>query len=426
MGQAEKLRELGLDVNKKIPEKLISDSDLRFMKHLIYFMFILFVVALIASSCSTSLSYDSNTSRRPYDYESTSLHADVIPFFYDDTLSVFLKVNREELLYTREFDKAPFTANLELIFNSQKWLLTDTLSNNSPRWIRQRFDLNKSENELDKSWVQYTVKDLNRNSSQAAMKEVENIVAWSIQENWPINKGFIAIGSQIAIITDGNTTWEVNHVIPKNKLPAPPYSSYRNPLDTLKAKPHSTIEDSWTVLEGAQVFTSPDKNLSLVIHGMSPEFPTLKNVRHLIESVRYISTRSEFSALLSASNPKMALDEFWLSCGKSPDKARRLIKTYYARVEEANLSFSGLQEGWRTDRGMIHIIYGVPQRVRRDYWTEVWTYGEEGKSNTLTFRFKRRLHDLDNNRYRLERSITYRSSWDRMVTSWRNGRVQND
>ena len=396
------------------------------MKHFIYFMFKLIVVVLLASSCSTSLLYDSHTTRRPYDYESTSLHAEVIPFYYDDTLSVFLKINREELLYTRELEKAPFTANLELTFNSQKWLLTDTLSNNSNRWIRQRFDLKNTSNELDNSWLQYTVTDLNRNSSQTAMREVETIVAWSIQENWPIHGGFIAIGSPISIITDVNSTWDVNHVIPKNKLPAPPYSSYRNPLDTIKAKPHSTIEDRWIVLEGSQVFTSPDKDLSLVIHGMPSEFPTLKNVRHLIESVRYIATRSEYSALLSASNPKVALDDFWLSCGKSPDKARRLIQTYYARVEEANLSFSGLQEGWRTDRGMIHIIYGVPNRVRRDYWTEVWTYGEEGTSNTLTFRFKRRLHDLDDNRYKLERSITYRSSWDRMVTSWRNGRVQHD
>ena len=247
-----------------------------------------------------------------------------------------------------------------------------------------------------------------------------------MEENWPIHNAFIPIGSQISIITDVNTTWDVDHVIPENNLPAPPYSSYRNPLDTIKARPHSTINDNWVVLDGSQVFTSHDKELSLVINGMSAEFPALKNVRHLIESVRYISTRSEFSALLKASNPKVALDEFWLSCGKSPEKTRKLIQTYYARVEEANLSFSGLQEGWRTDRGMIHIIYGVPNRVRRDYWTEIWTYGEEGTSNTLIFRFKRKIHDLDNNRYRLERSISYRNSWDRMVTSWRNGRVQND
>ena len=396
------------------------------MRYCIYFMFKLCGIVLIASSCSTSLMYDSTTTRRPYDYESTSLHVEVIPFFYYDTLSVFLKINREELLYTREFDKAPFTANLELILNSQKWLLTDTLSNNSSRWIRQRFDLKKSESELDNSWLQYTIKDLNRSSSQSAIKEVENIVAWNMEENWPIHNAFIPIGSQISIITDVNTTWDVDHVIPENNLPAPPYSSYRNPLDTIKARPHSTINDNWVVLDGSQVFTSHDKELSLVINGMSAEFPALKNVRHLIESVRYISTRSEFSALLKASNPKVALDEFWLSCGKSPEKTRKLIKTYYARVEEANLSFSGLQEGWRTDRGMIHIIYGVPYRIRRDYWTETWVYGEEGTTNTLTFRFKRKIHDLDNNRYKLERSITYRSSWDRMVTSWRNGRVQND
>lgn len=396
------------------------------MKYFIYLIFILFVIALITSSCTHSLISDSTSSRRPYDYESTSLHAEVIPFIYSDTLSVFLKVAREELLYTREFDMAPFIANLEITLNSQKWIIRDTLSSNSPRLIRQRFDLKNTDNELDLTWLKYTVNDLNRNSSVSAMEEVKKVIAWKTQENWPIDNGFISVGSQILIISDFNTEWDVKYVIPEKKLPAPPFSSYRNPLDTIKAKPHSSINNSWTVLEGCQVFTSPDQEINLVIHGMSAEFPALKNILHLIESVRYIATRSEFSVLLNASNPKIALDEFWLSCGKSPEKARKLIKTYYSRVEEANLSFSGLQEGWRTDRGMIHIIYGVPSRIRRDYWSEVWTYGEDGTSNTLTFRFRRTLHDLDNNRFRLERNMTYRSSWDRMVTSWRNGRVQLD
>ena len=395
------------------------------MKYFIYLIFILFVIALITSSCTHSLISDSTSSRRPYDYESTSLHAEVIPFFYSDTLSVFLKVAREELLYTREFDMAPFIANLEITLNSQKWIIRDTLSSNSPRLIRQRFDL-KNTNELDLSWLKYTVNDLNRNSSVSAMEEVKKVIAWNTQENWPIDNGFISVGSQILIISDFNTEWDVKHVIPENKLPAPPFSNYRNPLDTIKAKSHSSINNSWTVLEGCQVFTSTDQEINLVIHGMSAEFPVLKSILHLIESARYIATRSEFSVLLNASNPKKALDEFWLSCGKSPEKARKLIKTYYSRVEEANLSFSGLQEGWRTDRGMIHIIYGVPNRIRRDYWAEVWTYGEDGTSNTLTFRFRRTIHDLDNNRFRLERNMTYRSSWDRMVTSWRNGRVQLD
>ena len=396
------------------------------MRHLIWMSLKLTVVILAMASCSTSLLSDSTSSRRPYDFESTALHAEVIPFLHSDTLSVFLKVAREELLYTREYDKAPFVANLEITFNSQKWMLSDTLSGTSPRVIQRRFDLKESEDQLDKAWLKYTIKDLNRSSSLTALREVENIVAWDLQENWPTHNGFIAVGSQILIMTDVSNTWDVKHVVPSKKLPAPPFSNYRNPLDTLKARKHSTIKNRWTVLEGCQVFTLTDKETNLVIQGVTEEFPALKNVRHLIESVRYIATRSEYSALLNASNPKVALDEFWMSCGKSTERSRKLIKTYYSRVEEANLSFSGLQNGWRTDRGMIHIVYGVPNRVRRDYWTEVWTYGEEGTSNTLTFRFKRKIHDLDNNRYRLERNMMYRSSWDRMVTSWRNGRVQND
>ena len=75
---------------------------------------------------------------------------------------------------------------------------------------------------------------------------------------------------------------------------------------------------------------------------------------------------------------------------------------------------------------MIHIMHGVPNRVRRDYWNEYWTYGEEGTSNTLIYRFRRRSHELDNNVFKLERNIVFRSTWDRMVTSWRNGRVQRD
>ena len=238
------------------------------MRYWIYFMFKLFVIALIAASCSTSLIYDSTTTRRPYDYESTSLHAEVIPLFSSDTLSVFLKIAREELLYTREFDMAPFIANLELTFNSQKWIIRDTLSSNSPRLIRQRFDL-KNTNELDLSWLKYTVNDLNRNSSISAMEEVKKVIAWNTQENWPIDNGFISVGSQILIISDFNTEWDVKHVIPENKLPAPPFSNYRNPLDTIKAKPHSSINNSWTVLEGCQVFTSTDQEIRKMIRKRS-------------------------------------------------------------------------------------------------------------------------------------------------------------
>ena len=95
-------------------------------------------------------------------------------------------------------------------------------------------------------------------------------------------------------------------------------------------------------------------------------------------------------------------------------------------LEEANASFSGLVEGWRSDRGMVHIVFGVPQRIRRDTWNEYWIYGEEGTANALTFHFRKRRTLLDDNAYELQRSIQFRSVWDRGVSNWRNGRVRGD
>jgi GWxTD domain-containing protein len=287
-------------------------------------------------------------------------------------------------------------------------------------------DSKSVESQESSDWLDYVITDQNRNSSIKDAIEIRDVLVWNLHENWPMSGSNATIGTPIKIVSEDVITWNVSHVVPVKSLPAPPFSRYRNPLDTLTAFPHSVIDDSWIVLNGVQKFTSPSSDIEIVIHGRNIDFPKAKDVLFLVESTRYIATRREYSAMQNASHPKEALDEFWLSCGKSPEKTKELIKIYYSRVEEANRYFSGLQEGWRTDRGMIHIIHGIPNRVRRDYWNEFWTYGEEGTSNTLTFRFKRRRHDFDNNRFRLERNIIFRTTWDRMITSWRNGRVHRD
>ena len=145
--------------------------------------------------------------------------------------------------------------------------------------------------------------------------------------------------------------------------------------------------------------------------------------RRPTECTRYIATRDEYNRLLNSAHPKLALDQFGLTVRHS-DKARNLIRIYYDRVEEANTFFSGLQEGWRTDRGMVHIVMGI--------LTELGAMGGvrfgfmEEKPNSITFVFNRRSHDLDGNIFILERNHMYRTSWDRMVTSWRNGRIHGD
>ena len=200
--------------------------------------------------------------------------------------------------------------------------------------------------------------------------------------------------------------------------------------DTLSPIPLGAMQaDSLIVLgvpDGTTLLELDNTALALRIHGRPPAFPNVMEPQELMAPLRYIASRSEFQKLNQAQHPKQALDAFWLACTPSTENARSLLNTYYGRVEEANASFSGLVEGWRSDRGMVHIVFGVPQRIRRDTWNEYWIYGEEGTANALTFHFRKRRTLLDDNAYELQRSIQFRSVWDRGVSNWRNGRVRGD
>ncbi|MDZ7822184.1 MAG: GWxTD domain-containing protein [Candidatus Marinimicrobia bacterium] len=56
--------------------------------------------------------------------------------------------------------------------------------------------------------------------------------------------------------------------------------------------------------------------------------------------------------------------ETWENLDPTPGTERNeLMNEYYYRVQTANQRFSGQREGWRSDRGMIYIIYGEPDAV---------------------------------------------------------------
>ena len=57
--------------------------------------------------------------------------------------------------------------------------------------------------------------------------------------------------------------------------------------------------------------------------------------------------------------------EYWLELDPTPGTSDNETKDgYYTKIEYANQNFSLLRrEGWRTDRGMILITYGVPDQI---------------------------------------------------------------
>jgi GWxTD domain-containing protein len=167
---------------------------------------------------------------------------------------------------------------------------------------------------------------------------------------------------------------------------------------------------------------------------MGPSFPSMTTPETMIEPLIYLASRNEVDELSSALKPKVALDEFWIKCGGNIEKARELIRIYYTRVLYSNYYFTSYKEGWRSERGMIYLIYGPPDKVYKTDEGENWGYkmpmvkSKWGNSykvseDYLFFNFKKRKNNFSDNDYFLSRSETLVTYWDKAVASWRKGIV---
>jgi len=163
----------------------------------------------------------------------------------------------------------------------------------------------------------------------------------------------------------------------------------------------------------------------LTLFNYGPSFPKMNKPENMLPPLRFITSSNEYERMMSTKTPKKELDEFWLTLGKSPDRARELIRSFYNRVENANSFFSCHQVGWKTDRGVIYIVFGPPDIIYKSDNGERWVYGEENNYLSMTFDFIRVNNPFSNNDYQLRRNPIYKNQWYRAVDGWRNGRVSS-
>jgi GWxTD domain-containing protein len=139
----------------------------------------------------------------------------------------------------------------------------------------------------------------------------------------------------------------------------------------------------------------------------------------------YVSTSAEANDLYTAREHKKALDRYWLGLpvGNNVTLAKRTIKSFYQRVESANRYFTSYKEGWKTDRGMIFIVMGLPAKISKNKDQEIWTYNRQGQYSEVNFTFNRRNNQFSENHYELLRYAEYQPIWYPAVESWRNGEM---
>jgi GWxTD domain-containing protein len=152
-------------------------------------------------------------------------------------------------------------------------------------------------------------------------------------------------------------------------------------------------------------------------------FPKITRPEKLARPLIYMSTNAEAADLYNSKDPKRTLDNYWLNLmqGNQPT-AKRTIKAFYQRVEQANQLFTTYKEGWKTDKGMVFIIMGDPVKITRTKDKEIWTYAPRQVSE-LNFTFTKRSNQFADDHYELQRYAEYQSIWFPTVEQWRNGDV---
>lgn len=122
----------------------------------------------------------------------------------------------------------------------------------------------------------------------------------------------------------------------------------------------------------------------------STNYPALKTARELARPLAYLMDEDEYEELMSIRNSdslKAAIDRFWLKTLGSKSEAANVLKMYYQRVEEANKQFSNFKEGWKTDPGMMYVLFGPPWYVdhRLDLMQWSYSYNRNDPERSFTF-----------------------------------------
>lgn len=229
------------------------------------------------------------------------------------------------------------------------------------------------------------------------------------------------------LVIRGNSASHILFYYPEAFDPAaPPMSSSGNTSATMEvAQTLEIARDSAFSLrrEGLYFVQHDTSQLSGQSFRLTNRYyPEVGTISDFAGPIRYLSTNEEWEQLKAASFDKKQLDRFWLKVAQTEDRAKRIIKTYYDRVAWANELFTNYKEGWKTDQGMIYVLYGNPDEVQLLPDREVWIYRQTADLPEIKFTFVRVKNPFTDRHMVLLRSKNYTKAHYQIVSQWRRGR----
>ena len=137
------------------------------------------------------------------------------------------------------------------------------------------------------------------------------------------------------------------------------------------------------------------------------------NMDAAIKQLRYLTNDRTIKGMLAGSEADKSekFKSFWADLDPTPGTVdNELMEEYYRRVNFSIEAFTVVQDGWRTDRGMIYILFGAPDEIQRGPLEldrkpyQVWEYYTLGKQ--FVFRDQTGFGD-----YRLDHTYLDQGDW---------------
>lgn len=371
----------------------------------------------------------------------------------NDRSRVYYKLNTSDLLYKSDGTGGPFHAVVRISYESYdafgSKVLLDSAStviddaSSSPSEERELIgSMDLRRNERRSFVLKVMARDLNRDVETTVFLRVDRDGQTTSQYFMPVDTShglpYFADhfkGGVVRVLCETCTGRDLTiHRYPaRTALPAPVFTTSAPQDPSMNAPADTTftaqVDDSGyftldLAVPGAyRIHADTSATPSYALYSVSEAYPIIATEDDLLKPLRYITSNQEYDRIIKSGNIRQAIERFWIDAAGDRERGREAIRIYYGRVENANRHFTAETEGWRTDRGLVHIIFGVPTSIYKNDLSETWIYGEENNLMSLAFTFKRRNGAFNENDLVLERDPLLKGAWYRNVESWRNGRV---
>jgi hypothetical protein len=255
-----------------------------------------------------------------------------------------------------------------------------------------------------------------------------------IENNYPVN-GWVANASAIVstnyltsktnyqIFGAGSRSFFVSYYNTDFPAASPPFTEKEGRVDRF------LFHDSLYQMASGSTFQLKKPGLYLfqndtassegfAFRAVHETFPKFTKIEDLAKPLIYVTTLDEYNEIQDAGGDKIKFDKVVLDITRDKDRARNFMRSYFRKVELANLYYSSYKEGWKTDRGMIYLVFGLPDEVTKNPGSETWFY----KTYRTRFTFVKSGSVYNPENYVLLRDNRFMEPWYTAIDLWRKSR----